>query len=173
MKELKTVQAGEKFAYGGTDWLVLEQKEGRALCLAVGNIGDRAFDKDNCNDWRESSLRAFLSGEFLKSLVESGASEDAILQTKFDLTSDDGLDDYGDSTDKLGLISCEQYRRFRKLIPNLDDWWWTLTPWSTASNGDAYGVRIVGSGGTLYSGSAYGGGGVRPLCNFDSSISVS
>lgn len=175
MKELRKINPGAKFIYGGMAWLVLEQQEGRALCLAAESIGDKAFDKDNCNDWRKSSLRAFLNGEFLKSLVESGASEDAILQTEFDLASEDGLDDYGTSNDKIGLLSCNQYRRFRKLIPPLDGWWWTITPWSTASGGDSYSVRIVYSGGALnYDGSAYGGlYGVRPLCNFDSSILVS
>ena len=174
MKELKTVQAGEKFTYGGIAWLVLEQQEGRALCLAAESIGDKAYDKDNCNDWKESSLRKFLNGTFLNRLVKAGADADTLVPMELDLTADDGLDDYGTSTDKIGLISCEQYRRFRKLIPNLDDWWWTLTPWSTASNGYSCYVRMVDSGGTLSGGGAYdGSNGVRPLCALNSSISVS
>lgn len=174
MKELRKINLGAKFTYGGIAWLVLEQQEGRALCLAAESIGDKAFDKDNCNDWRKSSLRAFLNGEFLKSLAENSASEGAILQTKFDLASEDGLDDYGTSTDKIGLLSCNQYRRFRKLIPSLDGWWWTITPWSTESGGGSYDVRFVNSDGTLNGISAYNGySGVRPLCNFDSSILVS
>ena len=174
MKELRKINPGTKFTYGGMAWLVLEQQEGRALCLAAESIGDKAFDKDNCNDWRKSSLRTFLNGEFLKSLTENGASEDAILQTEFDLASEDGLDDYGTSTDKVGLLNCNQYRKYRKLIPPLDGWWWTITPWSTESGGGSCRVRVVYSGGTLDNGNAYYGDyGVRPLCNFDSSILVS
>ena len=174
MKELRKIRPGEKFSYGGIGWQVLEQQDGRTLCLAVESIGDKAFDKDNCNNWEKSSLRKYLNGEFLDGLVKKGASKDAILPTCFDLTSEDGLDDYGSSTDKIGLLSCNQYRAFRRLIASLKCWWWTITPWSTESGGDSYYVRIVNSDGALISLSACDGGiGVRPLCNLDSSISVS
>ena len=174
MGELKEVKPGEKFSYGGIGWQVLEQQDGRALCLAAESIGEKAFDKDNHNDWAKSSLRKFLNGKFLEKLIAAGADADAILPMELDLTADDGLDDYGTSTDKIGLISCEQYQRFRKLIPNLNDWWWTLTPWSTASNGYSCNVRFVNSDGALDYGNAYSGGiGVRPLCSLSSSISIS
>ena len=174
MKALRKIKPGGKFAYGGHNWQVLEQAEGRALCLAAENVGDRAFDKESCNDWRKSTLRGYLNGEFLKSLIENGASEDAILQTELDLASEDGLDDYGTSADKVGLLSCNQYRKYRKLIAPVSGWWWTLTPWSTESGGNANNVRIVYSDGTLSYSYAYDGiYGVRPLCNFDSSILVS
>jgi hypothetical protein len=174
MKELKTVQPGEKFNYGGLDWEVLEQTEGRALCLAVRSIGDKAFDTNNKNDWKGSSLRKYLNGTFLKKLVKAGAKAGAFLPMELDLTSDDGLDDYGSSTDKIGLLSCDQYRKFRKLIPQVKGWWWTITPWSTESGGNASGVRVVYSGGSRSSSNAYNGNyGVRPLCTLDSSILIS
>ncbi|QNK41853.1 DUF6273 domain-containing protein [Caproicibacter fermentans] len=173
MKALRTIKPGGKFAYGGVNWQVLEQEAGRALCLAAESIGNKAFDKENHNDWRESSLREYLNGEFLESLTENGASEDAIHQTKFDLVSEDGLNDYGISIDRVGLLSCNQYRKFRKLISPVNGWWWTITPYSTIAS-YACDVRIVISDGTLYNGNAYyGSSGVRPLCNFDSSILVS
>lgn len=174
MNELKEVQPGKTFTYGGVNWQVLEQAEGRALCLAVGSIGDKAFDKDNHNDWKESSLRKFLNEKFLEKLVKAGADKDAFLPMELDLTADDGLDDYGKSTDRIGLISCEQYRKYRKLIAPLNDWWWTITPWFTAANGYSCDVRFVDSGGTLDNDYAsYGNSGVRPLCTLNSSISVS
>lgn len=49
-------------------------------------------------------------------------------------------------------------------------YWWLRTPYSSY----AYGVRFVGSGGTLSAHYAYYGiNGVRPLCNLQSSILVS
>ena len=49
-------------------------------------------------------------------------------------------------------------------------YWWLRTPYSS----DSYGVRGVGSGGSLGSSSAYrGAGGVRPLCNLKSDTLVS
>ena len=176
MKELKTVQPGEKFNYGGLDWEVIAQTKGRALCLAVRSIGDKAFDTNNKNDWKGSSLRKYLNGTFLKKLVKAGAKAAAFLPMELDLTSDDGLDDYGTSTDKIGLISCEQYRRFRRLVIPLRDWWRVITPWSTTANGYTADVRIVNPDGSLnygYGGAASDTIGVRPLCTLDSSISVS
>ena len=174
MNELKEVQPGKTFTYGGMAWLVLEQQEGRALCLAAESIGDKAFDRDNHNDWKGSSIRKFLNGTFLNRIVKAGADADAFVPMELDLTADDGLSDYGTSTDKVGLLSCNQYRKHRKLIPNLNNWWWTLTPWSTASNGYAGHVRLVYSDGALsYIGAYNGNDGVRPLCTLKSSISVS
>lgn len=50
-------------------------------------------------------------------------------------------------------------------------WWWWL---ADASASNSFGARRVYSGGTLYIASAYcGSGGVRPLCNIQSSILVS
>lgn len=52
----------------------------------------------------------------------------------------------------------------------LDDWWWLITPY--ASN--AYYARIVGTVGSLYSYSAYGGyRGVRPAFFVESGIALS
>lgn len=49
-------------------------------------------------------------------------------------------------------------------------YWWLRTP----NSSNAYSVRYVLSGGTLYGNNAYSGyGGVRPLCNLSSSILVS
>jgi hypothetical protein len=56
----------------------------------------------------------------------------------------------------------------------LDDWWWLVTPYSTASNGYAHYVRYVVSDGSLISHNAYGGDrGVRPAWFLKSDILVS
>lgn len=171
---LATLEAGSRFTYGGVEWLVLEGQNSGVLCLAADVLEQRAFDEDNRNDWAVSSLRAYLNEEFLKKLVEDGADKAAFLPLIMDLTSDDGLPDYGKDNATIGLISCEQYRHFRKIIPNASDWWWTCTPFSTERNGYSYNVRIVNSSGALSNGSAYSGYyGVRPLCYLKSDISVS
>ena len=52
----------------------------------------------------------------------------------------------------------------------IDDWEWTITPGA----GNAYGVRLVGSDGSLGWDPAYGGsGGVRPAFFVDSEICLS
>lgn len=172
--KLAELAEGSRFTYGGVEWVVLDHRVNMALCLAADVLENRAFDENEKNDFAASSLRAYLNGEFLKKLIEAGADEAAFMPMVMDLTSDDGLEDYGKDTAKIGLISCDMYRHFRKLIPNASNWWWTCTPYSTESNGYANNVRYVRSDGTLSDYYAYlGGGGVRPLCALKSEILVS
>lgn len=173
--KLERLAQGSIFIYGGIRWIILEPKAHAATVLAVDLLPDTMpFDKEDKNNFATSSLRAFLNGEFLESLVAAGADAEAFLDTEFDLTSDDGLTEYGKDRCKIGLISCEQYRRFRNLIPDVDNAWWTITPYSTAKNGYSRYARNVNSGGTLSYGSAYYGDyAARPLCNLSSSIFVS
>lgn len=170
-----TLGAGSVFTYGGIRWIILEHARGAALCLAVDLLPDeKPFDTEGSNDWAGSSLRAYLNDDFIKELVAAGADADAFAEMVVDLTSDDGLEDYGTDRCKIALISDAQYRRFRKIIPNANNWWWTITPFSTAKNGYSRDARYVNTSGALYNYYAWRGDiGVRPLCNLKSSIMVS
>lgn len=171
---LKNVEIGKTVFYGGREVMVLDHQDGKTLVLCKESIGDMPFDTDNCNDWKKSSLRKYLNGEFLNSLIKTSDMERDIEVAEVDLTTDDGLTDYGTSNDKIFLLTCDQYRKYRKLIPNLDDWWWLVTPYSTASNGYARNVRGVISDGSLSNCIAYfGNSGVRPAWFLKSDILVS
>ena len=81
------------------------------------------------------------------------------------------MKDYGETTQKIFLLTCDMYRKYRSVIPNLDDWWWLATAYSTESNGYAHYARDVFSGGGLdYSAAYYGNGGVGPAFYLKSSI---
>lgn len=73
----------------------------------------------------------------------------AFLTTELDLTTDDGLKDYGTCTVTIFLLTVDQYRRNRDVIPNADDWWWLSTAFSTKSNGYESLARLVCSDGAL------------------------
>lgn len=172
---INTLGAGSIFNYGGIRWILLEHARNAALCLAADLLPDeKPFDAEGNNDWAGSSLCAYLNGDFMKELVAAGADADAFVEMVVDLTSDDGLDDYGTDRCKIALISDAQYRRFRKIIPNANNWWWTITPFSTAKNGYSRDARSVNTSGALDNDYAWTGHtGVRPLCNLKSSIMVS
>ena len=156
MKQLGTLQAGMRFIYGGVEWVKLDDTDGGALALAAEPVFERAFDEENCNDWRKSSLRRELNGPFLDALIAEGADRAAFLDLESDLTADDGMTDYGAATDKIALISDGLYRKFRALIPKIGCWWWTLTPW-TCDPEYSYVVRDVNSSGALRYNDAYYG----------------
>ena len=157
--------------YGGLDCIVLDVEQDRILVLAKESIGDMPFDEGNSNNFPKGTLCKYLNGEFIKKLKANGADVSALIPTTIDLTSDDGLKDYGETTQKIFLLTCDMYRKYRSVIPNLDDWWWLATAYSTESNGYAYGARTVDSDGSSSSYIACSGrNGVRPAFYLKSSI---
>lgn len=158
-------------SYGGLDCIVLDVEQDKILVLAKESIGNMPFDEGNSNNFPKGTLCKYLNGEFIKKLKANGADTSALIPTTIDLTSDDGLKDYGETTQKIFLLTCDMYRKYRSVIPNLDDWWWLATAYSTESNGYASLARSVYSDGSLRNGRAYyGRRGVRPAFYLKSSI---
>ena len=158
-------------SYGGLDCIVLDVEQDKILVLAKESIGNMPFDEGNSNNFPKGTLCKYLNGEFIKTLKANGADTSALIPTTIDLTSDDGLKDYGETTQKIFLLTCDMYRKYRSIIPNLDDWWWLATAYSTESNGYAGLARYVYSGGGLgYSAACTGYFGVRPAFYLKSSI---
>lgn len=158
-------------SYGGLDCIVLDVEQDKILVLAKESIGNMPFDEGNSNNFPKGTLCKYLNGEFIKKLKANGADTSALIPTTIDLTSDDGLKDYGETTQKIFLLTCDMYRKYRSVIPNLNDWWWLATAYSTESNGYASLARYVLSGGSLLSSNAYYGViGVRPAFYLKSSI---
>ena len=171
---LKNAARGTAFDYAGQSWILLENDDGRALCLSKDIIETRAFDEGNCNNFAVASSKEYLNGAYLDNLLEDVNGPNAFLTTELDLTTDDGLKDYGTCTVTIFLLTVDQYRRNRDVIPNADDWWWLSTAVSTASNGYEHSARGVGADGTLSGGSAcFGGLGLRPACYLDSDLLIS
>ena len=74
-----------------------------------------------------------------------------------DLTSMDGMTDYGMPNVYGRILTVDEYRKYRRFIPLTDKPFWTATPWCTRSSGSDYGnyAYYVDSDGSLYNFSAY------------------
>mgnify|MGYP001102630334 CR=1 FL=1 len=172
MKKISQIETGGRFLYGGVEWVKLYAGDG-TVAISAEPVFERAFDEDNKNDWRSSSLRRELNGAFLDALVAEGADRAAFLDWESDLTADDGMTDYGTAVDKIALRSDALCRKYRDITPPVDVWCWNLTPW-TCDASYSYCVRYVDSSGALRWRNAYNGSrGVRPLCYLKYEISVS
>ena len=170
--KLSELKPGDIFAFAGFNWVKLEESAEGTKVIAAGKVEDQAFDTEDRNNWKDSKLREYLNNDFLEHLYDEGAAEEDFLTVLSDLTSDDGLKDYGTSEDKIALITCDDYRKYRSLIPVIDSWWWTITPWSCNPSNLCY-VRGVHTSGALNIHYAHNGYyGVRPLCNLKSDILV-
>lgn len=83
------------------------------------------------------------------------------------MVADNGDDRYGTVTDRVFILSCDEYRKYRKHVPLLPEWMWTCTPWYISDAGSSDGVRRVYITGYLNNGNAYGSCGVAPACVFN------
>lgn len=150
-KALKAAARGTIFPYAGEKWVALEHEaSGRTLCLRLDLIPNKPFDENNCNNFAASSSKEWMNGPYLDNLIDAVKGPHAFLTTELDLTSDDGLKDYGTCTVTIFSLTVDQYRRNRDVIPNADDWWWLSTAYSTASNGYEHSARSVRNVGSLF-----------------------
>lgn len=168
-KKYQKPEIGKKIEVAGIKWLVLDKLEKGYFAISDDFYGrDREFD-DNCNDWKSSDLRNELNTD-LRKKIENELGTDSLVEFERNLLSLDGQTEYGTCRDYVSLISVDEYRKYRKLLPNTNKWWWTLTPDSTACNDDDTFVRVVSPSGGINFGSCGYCSGVRPVCIFSSSI---
>lgn len=177
--EIGTLEAGTTVEVGGIQMEILDKtlttKNGNelsvaAFCLAKDILFEKAFDKDNNNNWKKSSLRRYLNGEYKDNLPDE--LKEALIPFKRNLLTNDGMKDYGSSTDLISLISEREYQDYREYISNKSVWWWTLTARS-ARSGNLSDVRFVATNGSLGSGNAYFGScGVSPTFLLRPSLKV-
>lgn len=164
----KGLKIGDEFELADINWKILDITDAGYMCIG-DSLGDKKFD-ENSSDWNESSLREYLNNEFYEKIAREVGREN-IISSKRNLLSLDGQTEYGESDDFVSLLTVDEYRKYRKLIPNTGDWWWLVTPWSTPCNEYSKTVTVVSpSGGVGNDFCFIIGLGVRPVCIFSSSI---
>lgn len=167
--ELGSLEPGDKFSWNGWTLTVLDKREDGVFVLTDEIVDNMSFDTDDCNNWKTSTLRRYLNNEFKEGLDD----KDKLVEFERDLTSEDGLKDYGTCMDYVSLITTEEYRKYRYLIDNKDDWWWTCTAYSTPYSGYSSGERSVNTDGSLSGYDAFSGNnGVSPTYVLLSSLKV-
>ena len=168
-QHMEKPEIGKTIEIAGMEWMILKKTEKGYFAVLNGFDGkERTFDSDS-NNWIESDLRKELNDSFLKKITEE-LGEDAVVEFDRDLLSLDGQTEYGHCEDKISLLTVDEYRKYRKLLPNTNDWWWLITPWSTPANGYISTLTVVSPSGDICK-NGYGNcRGVRPVCIFSSSI---
>lgn len=168
-KKYQKPEIGKTIEVAGINWLVLDKLEKGYFAISEDFYGrNREFD-DNCNDWKSSDLRNELN-TYLRKKIENELGVDSLVEFERDLLSLDGQTEYGTCRDCVSLISVDEYRKYRKFLPNRGKWWWTLTPDSTACNNYDTFVAVVSPSGNIVSNYYVISSGVRPVCIFSSSI---
>lgn len=170
---LSEIPVADTFKIGDNEFIVLDQYgDATAVILKKTLPEETTFGENNNYD---GSTPDEMCNSFAEALaVEIG--EDSFIEHRVDLTSDDGLKDYGSVDRKMSLMTTEEYRRYVEILDKhkLDAWWWLATPRSTATHNDESWVKCVSPSGLIF-GNLYDivVSGVRPFCILKSNIFVS
>lgn len=168
-KYIGTPEIGKVIELAGMDWLILDKTEKGYFAILNGfDEKERTFDSTS-NNWITSKLRNELNARFLKKITDE-LGKDAVIEFDRDLLSMDGQTEYGHCKDKISFLTVDEYRKYRKLLPNMDKWWWLLTPWSTPVNDFSTTITVVSPSGGIDISLCFNDRGVRPVCIFSSSI---
>lgn len=163
LDSIETLRPGDCFIFKGFKWIVLDNNlDGGVLAIMAKCWKEIPFDNNYSNDYRTSSLRKQLTEELLPIL-----GEENLVPHEVDLTADNGDTTYGTVVDKVFILSCDEYRKYREHVPLLKAWMWTCTPWYISPHaGGSHSVRNVCSAGILGGSNAYDSYGVAPACVF-------
>ena len=170
-KRLSELAPGDVFKDPkGTEYIVCDQLDESTLVIRKDLLEeDMSFGANN--NWRESEVKDYLNSVYLQELKES-FGEDTIRKIRTKLISLDGYDDYGISSDMVGMMTAIDYMKYHKYIGNCDRPYWLSTPNSTKNGiGDNY-VRVVFSNGCAGYNDSCWDRGVRPFFILQSDIFV-
>lgn len=168
-KYIGNPEIGKTIELDGMEWLILDKAEkGYFAILNEFDGKERTFDSDS-NNWISSKLRNELNTCFLKKITDE-LGEDEVIEFDRDLLSMDGQTEYGHCKDRISILTVDEYRKYRKFLPNMGEWWWLLTPWSTPANDYSTTNTVVSHSGFIDYNFCINEFGVRPVCIFSSSI---
>ena len=174
--QLCELHPGDTFKIGDHDFIVLDQNEYAETTAVISKgfmAGKIVFD-DDARDYSKSNLRNVIE-EKIQPIIESEVGTENIVERSADLTSVDMQEEFSCFKCKVRPITFDEARKYNDLLVNkeLDDWWWTCTPWSTAEREWGHSIAVVSSSGSIIIGYYDLNGGVRPFCILKSNIFVS
>lgn len=170
--KLANVAVGEIVKIGKYEFIVLEHsKDTTAVILKDLLFESKEFGKDN--NYKASYVDN-LCGDFADEISEI-IGKDNLIEHTVDLTSDDGLKDYGKIKRSMSLLTTDLYRRYVEILDKykVKKWWWLATAFSTPKHDPDNWVKCVSPSGCINSSSYFHNCGVRPFCILNSNIFVS
>lgn len=170
---LSMLKRGDVFqTTGKRKYKVLEQYEDTTKIISIDLVKENVEFGDT-SDYKKSNVKKLCDTEILKDFEEEFGAEN--IETHIvDIVTVDGQE-IGTVDCKIRPITFDEAREYTDIIPNqhLDDWCWTLSPWSTEERGWKYSVAVVSPSGGFNRSGYDGSSGVRPVCILKSNIFVS
>lgn len=112
-KLLRQAEIGDKVAFGGRNWIVLEKETDQIMLFAATAPQFKKYDNRGGN-WEDSSLKRWLEHSFLQ--------KDFLGQEREIVLAVDSKDT--ESQEKAFLLSERDYRKYQNRIPAIHNRWW-------------------------------------------------
>lgn len=170
---LSTLKRGDVFqTTGKRKYKVLEQYGATTKIISLDLVKENVKFGDT-SDYKTSNVKKLCDTEILKDFEEEFGAENIETHTA-DIITADGQ--------KLGTVDCkirpitfDEARGYTDITPNpcINDWYLTLSPWSTKERGWEKAVTVVSPSGDFSYGLYGDVFGVRPVCILKSNIFVS
>ena len=170
--KLKDIPVGETFKLADYEFIVLEHSKDTTAVILKDLLKENVqFGKNN--NFNDSTVDVECT-KFATELAKIVGKKNLIEHT-VDLTSDDGLKDYGKVRRYVSLLTTDKYRRYVEILDKnkIERWWWLATPYSTPKHENTSWVKCVSPYGIFNDIIYYSDVGVRPFCILNSNIFVS
>ena len=155
MKDLALAQVrrGERFTLDGVEFVKLEDDLDAAFAVAADTLPECCQFEDDDAEREDHNNYA---GSLLSKTVERWLRDkhpaifSAVVERPIDLTTMDGMTDYGKPLAVVRALTIDEYRKHRSILPLTSKPYWLATGWTTNSspysNGNyAYGINAVGT----------------------------
>ena len=166
---LGDAKPGEVVKIGDREYIVLEHNNGKTVVITKDFVTKMEFG--NSYDYKKSEVRKYVTRAFYAELCNVVGKEN-IYSHKVNLMCDDGSNKNDYIEDFVSILTTEEYRRYRELIPAYGDWWWTASAVTVLDENYSRSVCCVNSNGTVRWNDCDCADGVRPFCILNSSILV-
>lgn len=173
IKTINEIKPGEVFAFGGYEWIKLEQE---GLVLTKNVVDNWIFDEKS-NHFASSNIKNYLEKNFYNRLINNGAQRSDFRAMVLDFTADDGTECDSDIIfynfiSLVGLLTADLYRKNRRLLSPLKLSWWLATP-ESYTDVDSSSMLVINSNGLITTEHIkYCKWGVRPLCKLSDETEV-
>lgn len=171
---LRSLKPGETFMIGEHEFIVLEQNYETTNVISKNLMTENVrFDGDT-RDYNKSALKKYID-EKIKPIILENVGAGNLVEHSVPLTSVDNQNEFNDCICEVRPITFDEAREYNDLIVNEDltDYYWTITPWSTAERGFKYAIVVVSPSGCISNYRCNYYYGVRPFCILKSNIFVS
>ena len=175
--ELSRVRQGEHFTLDGVEWVKLDETHMGAFVVTADALPDNCpFENDDDREDANNFCGSHIAKEMERWLRDQHKSIfDATLERPIDLTTMDGMTDYGMPLAVARLLTIDDYRKYRRFIPLASRPFWLATGWTTKSSplsddDCAYGISTGGTVGDFVYSARFA---PRPALYLKSSILVS